>query len=111
VVAGDQALAMIELSNEQMQDSVRVLVVRLLEVRGPKTKQELADLLDIAQDALSHTLRADPQKRRRNWTLRDVMVLSEYYDVAVEVLTGVDAGRRDALVDVLVEEERERDGL
>lgn len=94
----------------RVQQSISSLVSQLQKVRGPQ-KQELAAHLGITPDNLSHTLTPRLDKRRRWWKVSDLLVLSEYYDVSLEVLTRRDEAGWDELVLELLIEEAEQQGL
>lgn len=76
---------------------VTELVELLIRSRGP-TKKDLASLLGISPSSLSHTLRPQGTYRPRLWRVSDLVVLSEYYDVSLDVLLGMDCRQRDEVV-------------
>lgn len=82
-------------SEAETQAAVTEFVRLWLAAKGVR-KRELAGLLGMTPDNLTHTITTVPP--RRKWSVRDVRVLVSVFGVPAEVLWGDAPGVRGALV-------------
>jgi hypothetical protein len=91
----------IEIDEASVQADITSMLLKLRKVRGPKLKRDLALLIRISPESLSHTL--SPSGRGRLWQVHDVVNIADYYRISTDALMGRSPAREDLIAELRAE--------